>query len=351
MPPAPERSFASDNSAGAHPAVVDAVAAASTGHAPAYGDDPVTQACLEEFDDVFGRRVNTLLTFNGTGANVLALTALARPGTAVVCAGGAHIDVDETGAPERVAGTKLITIDAPDGKLTPAALDDQASVLGVVHHPQPRIVSITVSTEVGTTYSPDEIGALCDTAHRHGMRVHVDGARIANAVADVGDGRDGLRRLIVESGVDVVSFGGTKNGGLGAEAVVFVTPGIDEYAHYARKSVTQLASKMRFLAAQFNALLAEDLWLDLASHANRMSADLFDRVADLESLGLDGPPAVNSLFPTLAPEQTAELSAWCPFYEWDRSRSTVRWMTAWDTTSTDVERFATGVRQVLAGCN
>ncbi len=346
MPPAPDRSFASDNQAGAHPAVLDAVAAANAGHATAYGDDPITRRCLAEFDELFDRPVTTLLTFNGTGANVLALSALARPGSAVVCARGAHIDADETGAPERVAGTKLITIDSPDGKLRPAALDDQASTLGVVHHPQPRIVSITLSTEVGTTYSPDEIGALCETAHRHGMRVHVDGARLANAVAHVGAGRDGLRRLLVDSGVDVVSFGGTKNGALGAEAVVFLSPGIDEHAGYARKSITQLASKMRFLAAQFNALLADDLWLDLATHSNRMSSSLYDRVGDLPGLALDQPPVVNSLFPVLPADQAARLGEWSPFYEWDRSRSTVRWMTAWDTTDADVERFAAGVRHV-----
>ena len=219
-----------------------------------------------------GATSTTLLTFNGTGANVLALTALARPGDAAICSEWAHVNVDETGAPERIAGIKLIDVAAPDGKLTTEHVDHHAHALGDFHHAQPAIVSITQSTELGTVYTADEIAALCDAAHRHGMRVHMDGARIANAVAAAGGTVAALRAMTADAGVDVMTFGGTKNGMLGGEAVVFLDPALGARGQYVRKTVTQLPSKMRFVAAQFNALLEDDLWLELAGHANRMAA-------------------------------------------------------------------------------
>ena len=219
LPAPPARSFASDNAAGAHPAVLEAIARVNVGHALAYGDDDETRACERRFSELFGRDVTTLLTFNGTGANVLALTALARPGDAAICTEWAHVNVDETGAPERIAGIKLIDVAAPDGKVTPEHIADHAHALGDFHHAQPTIVSITQSTELGTAYTADEIAALCDAAHRHGMRVHMDGARIANAVASAGGTVAALRAMTIEAGVDVMTFGGTKNGMLGGEAV------------------------------------------------------------------------------------------------------------------------------------
>ena len=219
--------------------------ATTTRHAPASA----------RFGELFGRDVTTLLTFNGTGANVLALTAIARPGDAAICSEWAHVNVDETGAPERIAGIKLIDVAVPDGKLTTEHVDHHAHALGDFHHAQPAIVSITQSTELGTVYTVDEIAALCDAAHRHGMRVHMDGARIANAVAAAGGGVAALRAMTTEAGVDVMTFGGTKNGMLGGEAVVFLDPSLGARGQYVRKTVTQLPSKMRFVAAQFNALL------------------------------------------------------------------------------------------------
>ena len=348
LPAPPARSFASDNAAGAHPVVLEALARANVGHALAYGDDDETRACERRFSELFGRDVTTLLTFNGTGANVLALTAMARPGDAAICTEWAHVNVDETGAPERIAGIKLIDVTAPDGKLTPEHVAHHAHALGDFHHAQPAIVSITQSTELGTAYTADEIAAVCDAAHRHGMRVHMDGARIANAVASGGGTIAALRAMTVEAGVDVMSFGGTKNGMLGGEAVIFLDTALGARGQYVRKTVTQLPSKMRFVAAQFNALLEGDLWLGLAGHANRMAAELHAAARELPGVDPGPAPAVNSVFPMLPPRAIAPLQAWSFFWDWDRSRHQVRWMTAWDTDPGDVATFATGVRQILA---
>ena len=349
LPAPPARSFASDNAAGAHPAVLEAIARVNIGHALAYGDDGETRACERRFSELLGRDVTTLLTFNGTGANVLALTSLARPGDAAICTEWAHVNVDETGAPERIAGIKLIDVTAPDGKLTPAHIDHHAHALGDFHHAQPAIVSITQSTELGTAYSSDEIGSICDAAHRHGMRVHMDGARIANAVASAGADVAALRAMTVDAGVDVMTFGGTKNGMLGGEAVLFLDPELGARGQYVRKSVTQLPSKMRFLAAQFNALLEDDLWLALAGHANRMATELHTTVSTIGGVDPGPEPVVNSVFPILPPAAIGALQAWSFFWDWDRSRHQVRWMTAWDTRTDDIATFATGVRQILAG--
>ncbi len=355
LPAAPSRTFASDNAAGAHPAVIEAVIAANDGHALAYGDDAHTRECHDRFRDLFGVDVTTRLAFNGTGANVLALATLlgAQPGGhhGVVCTNWAHITVDETGAPERVLGSKLLTVTTDDAKLTPEHLVDVAAVRGVQHHVQPGVVSITQSTELGTLYTPDEIGALCERAHALGMLVHLDGARLANAVAALGGTRQTLRSFTVDAGVDAVSFGGTKNGLLGAEAVVFLSPDGATGSAYLRKQVTQLSSKMRFLAAQFNAVLADDLWIDLAAHANAMATELHRLTADIDGVEFDAAPLVNGVFPRLPPAAIEPLREWCFFYPWDPSRHQVRWMTAWDTTADDVATFADGVRQILGSCN
>jgi threonine aldolase len=323
------------------------VLAANEGSAVAYGDDEHMHECAARFRDLFGTDVTTRLTFNGTGANIVALAtmlgALPGPHHAVVCTEWAHIAVDETGAPERALATKLIDLPSTDAKLVPEQLAELSHLQGVQHHAQPGVVSITQATELGTLYSADEIAALCDRAHSLGMLVHLDGARIANATAALGGTRAALRAMTVDAGVDVVSFGGTKNGLLGAEAVVFLSPGAAVGSQYVRKQVTQLPSKMRFLAAQFNAILHDDLWIDLAAHANAMAADLYRLTAAIDGVELDGPPAVNSLFPCLPAEAIEPLRDWCFFWDWDVSRRQVRWMTAWDTTADDVATFARGV--------
>ncbi len=341
LPPPPGRSFASDNAAGAHPAVLEAVARANEGHALAYGEDRWTRECEGAFNELFGD-VTTLLTFNGTGANVLALACLLGPAEAVVCTDWAHVATDETGAPERILGAKLIDLPSVDGKLRPEQVSGLAHLLGVPHHAQPGVVSITQSTELGTVYSPDEVAAICDAAHRLGMTVHIDGARIANATAALGGDVAALRSFTVDAGVDVVTFGGTKNGLLGGEAVVFLRPELARRARYVRKQVTQLPSKMRFVAAQFLALLAEDRWLQLAAHSNAMAARLHAATAGLPGVEVAA-PQVNSLFPTLPVEIIEPLREWCFFWDWDNARHQVRWMTAWDTTADDVDTFAEGV--------
>lgn len=351
LPPPPRRAFASDNAAGAHPVVLDAIAAANAGHALAYGDDDHTRECAARFSDLFGAEVTTRLAFNGTGANVLALATLmaSLPGGhhGIVCTDWAHIAVDETGAPERVLATKLIDLPSVGGKLVPEQLVDVSTARGVQHHVQPGIVSITQATELGTLYTPDEIAALCDQAHALGMLVHLDGARIANATAALGGNRAALRAFTIDAGVDAISFGGTKNGLLGAEAVIFLDPSTALGSQFVRKQVTQLPSKMRFLAAQFNAVLADDLWIDLALHANGMATELHRLTVDIPGVDIDAPPAVNSVFPRLPPEAIAPLRDWCFFWDWDTSRHEVRWMTAWDTTIDDVTAFAEGVRSIV----
>ena len=341
----PSHSFASDNSAGVHPRVMEALAAANDGHALAYGNDRHTAEAAERFRELFGPTTETFLVWSGTGANMLALATMLGPAQAVVCTETSHINVDETGAPERVLGAKLIDVPTPDGKLRPEQIEALTHVLGVEHHAQPGVVSITQSTELGTLYSPDEIAAVAEVAHRYGLTVHMDGARIANAAAALGGD---VRSFTVDAGVDVISFGGTKNGMMYGEAVVYLEPRLAAQARYVRKQVTQLASKMRFIAAQLCALLTDDLWLETAAHANAMTARLYDAVAGIPGVAIDRPPVVNSLFPRLPKEAIEPLRAWCPFYDWEVATQQVRWMTSFDTTDEDVERFAAGVRAVLA---
>ena len=347
MPPAPERAFASDNAAGAHPEVLQAVIDANEGHALAYGSDRWTSEALDRFRDLFGAQSEAFLVWNGTGANVMALATMVRPADCVVCTEWAHIAVDEAGAPERALGAKLLTLPAPTAKLEPEQLRSLAHLQGVQHHAQPGVVSITQSTELGTLYSADDVAALCDTAHSMGMVVHLDGARIANATAALGGTVQAMRSFTVDAGVDVVSFGGTKAGVLGGEAVVYLNPQLATRAMFVRKQVNQLPSKMRFVAAQFNALLHDDLWIRGAAHANAMAHRLYELTRDIPGVQYDVGPAVNSLFPCLPPDVIEPLREWCFFWDWDVSRHQVRWMTAFDTTEDDVDRFAAGIRHIL----
>lgn len=348
MPPAPSSAFASDNAAGAHPQVLAALVAANEGHALAYGSDKWTEEAEGRFRELFGPASEAFLVWNGTGANVMALATMLHPADCVVCTEWAHIAVDEAGAPERALGAKLLTLPAPAAKLVPEQLQALAHFQGVQHHAQPGVVSLTQSTELGTLYTADEVAALCDTAHRMGMVVHLDGARIANATAALGGNVAALRSFTVDAGVDVVSFGGTKAGLLGGEAVVYLNPALATRAKFVRKMVNQLPSKMRFVAAQFNALLTDDLWIRGARHSNEMALRLYDATRDIPGVQYDSAPQVNSLFPVIPAEAIAPLCDWCFFWDWDVSRNQVRWMTAWDTTQDDVDRFAAGVRHLLS---
>ena len=348
FPPAPSRFFASDNFSGAHPRYLKAIEQANDGHVMAYGGDAITKNAVALFQDLCAVEVDVLFTFNGTGSNIVALGSLLRPAESVICSEWAHIHVDETGAPEHMLGIKLQDVVSPDAKVTPSHIVSAASVLGNVHHVQPGVVSITQATELGTVYSVDEIKAVCDTAHSFGMRVHLDGARIANATAALGGDAETFRAMTFGAGVDAVSFGGTKNGMFGAEAVLLRRDVASNRSGFIRKQNTQLPSKMRYTAAQFVEALTDDLWLETARHANQMASRLYEALKDLTSLQIT-PPAVNSLYPVLPPDVKEKLQAWNFFWDWDTSRSQVRWMTSWDTSPADVDAFAAGIRHALSG--
>ena len=308
----------------------------------AYGGDEITKHATKLFQEMCDTDVDVLFTFNGTGSNIVALGSLLRSAESVLCSEWAHIHVDETGAPEHILGIKLQDVNSPDAKVTPAHLVTAASALGNVHHVQPGVVSITQATELGTLYTVEEIRAICETAHSYGMRVHLDGARIANATASLGGDVATFRALTFGAGVDAVSFGGTKNGMFGAEAVLLRRGVASDRSGFIRKQSTQLPSKMRYTAAQFVEALTDNLWIETASHANKMALRLYNALAHIESLQISS-PAVNSLYPILPVATKERLQAWNFFWDWDLSRSQVRWMTSWDTSPEDVDAFAAGV--------
>lgn len=335
-------SFASDNYSGVHPAVLEAVALANEGRAPAYGRDPWTARLQDVVRRQFGEQAEAFPVFNGTGANVVALQAMTTRWASVVCTSTAHIHVDECGAPEKVAGVKLLTIPTFDGKLTPELIDLEARGMDDVHRAQPQVVSITQTTELGTAYTVEEIRAICDHAHSLGLRVHLDGARLSNAAATLGAS---LREMTTDAGVDVVSVGGTKNGLMLGEAVVVLKPEAAPHVDYVRKSSTQLASKMRFVSAQLEVLFGTDLWLLNATHANAMAQRL---AAGLEGiLDVVRPVQANAVFVRLPADVAERLRRSYEFYDWDESVGEVRWMTAWDTTPEQVDAFVADVRTAL----
>ena len=339
------KSFASDNNSGIHPAVLDAIQRANDGDCVGYGADPHTAAVTEQFRTLFGADVSVNFVFNGTGANVLALSSVLDSFDAVICAAGAHINVDECGAPERIIGCKLIDIPTSNGKLTEALIGPHLHGFGDQHHVQAKAISITQSTELGTLYTPDEIAAIADLAHRHGMFLHVDGARIANATASLGCD---IRTFTRDAGVDVLSFGGTKNGIMLGEAVINFRPTPSSRTMFLRKQQMQLASKMRFIAAQFGALLTDELWLKNADHANRMAARLAAHLARIPGISLTQKVEVNSVFATVPPEIIPVLLDRYFFYVWDEVVNEVRWMTSFNTTEDDVDQFANEVTQAAA---
>ncbi|MDO8847435.1 MAG: low specificity L-threonine aldolase [Coriobacteriia bacterium] len=336
------RGFASDNASGAHPAVLAAMAEANRGHVHAYGDDPVTAQARGLVQGHFGAQAEAFFVFNGTGANVTALQALMRPFEAVICPATAHINADECGAPERFTGGKLLAVPTPDGKLTPTLIEGAITGVGFEHASQPRVVSITQSTEYGTVYSARELEAVVATARTFGLRVHVDGARLANAAASLGCS---LGEAC--AGADVVSFGATKNGAVLAESVVFLDPALATDFKYVRKQSAQLASKMRFVSAQFAALLEGDLWLENAGHANAMARLLAERAGAVPGVRITQRVDANEVFAVLPHDAIAPLQAEFDFYTWDERADEVRWVTSWDTTTEDVERFAAAIAREL----
>ena len=338
----PTRSFASDNNAGVHPDILKAISAANQGHVVGYGDDAYTHSAQALFKEQLGEDIEVFFVFNGTAANCLSLKALTNSYHAVICAEGAHIYVDECGAPEKFTGCKLVPVPAKNGKLTVEAVQSAYHGVGDEHHVQPKVISITQATEVGTVYRPNEIRALAEFAHDHGMFLHVDGARIANAVAAQGLT---LKQATRDLGIDVLSFGATKNGALGAEAVVFFNPELAASFKFYRKQGMQLASKMRFISAQFEALFASDLWLQNARHANRMAQLLKREISKIPQVKIIYNVEANGVFAQVPRKAIAKLQKRYFFYVWNESQSVVRWMCSWDTTADDVKQFAGFLRR------
>ncbi|GGS99527.1 threonine aldolase [Streptomyces tanashiensis] len=339
------RGFASDNYAGAHPEVLAALALANEGHQVAYGEDQYTEHLQRIMHSHFGPTAEAFPVFNGTGANVTALQALTDRWGAVICAESAHINVDEGGAPERMGGLKLLTVPTPDGKLTPELIDRQAWGWEDEHRAMPQVVSITQNTELGTVYTVEEIRAIVEHAHAKGMKVHLDGARIANAAASLDVP---MRAFTNAVGVDVISYGGTKNGMLFGEAVVVLNPDAVSHMKHLRKLSMQLASKMRFVSVQLEALLAKDLWLRNARHANAMAQRLAAGVRGVDGVEILYPVQANAVFARLPHEVSRRLQERFRFYFWDEAAGDVRWMCAFDTKEDDVDAFLQALKEEMA---
>jgi threonine aldolase len=342
----PSRGFASDSNAVVHPEVLEAIRRANDGHCVGYGDDPHTDSALEKFREQFGSDVAVFFVFNGTGANVLSLQALTRPFHAVLCPEGSHIHTDECGAPEKHTGCKLVPMAAPGGKLTVETVARAYHGIGDQHHVQPRVISITQATEMGTVYKPREVEALAEFAHERKMFLHMDGARISNAVAAQRPSMS-LRQATRDLGVDVLSFGGTKNGLMGVEAVVFFRPELAEDFLFVRKQGMQLASKMRYMSAQMEALLTNDLWRRNAEHANRMARLLEQAVKKIPRVKIVHPVEANGVFAQIPRGAIEKIQERYFFYVWNEEDSVVRWMCSFDTTEQDVEEFAEFVAAVV----
>jgi threonine aldolase len=339
-----KRSFASDNNAGVHPEIIEAIRNANDGHVLAYGGDPVTERAVELFEKHFGSDVAVYFVFGGTGANVLGLKAITKSFHAIFCADTAHVNVDECGAPEKFTGCKLITVPTPDGKLRVEQIEPRLHGIGVEHHVQPHVISITQATEMGTVYTQEELKTLADFAHDNGMLLHVDGARIANAAVAL---NATFKEITADVGVDVLSFGGTKNGMMYGEAVVFLDKGLANDFKYIRKQGMQLPSKARFIAAQFEALLSGDLWRRSAVHANRMAQILGGELAKVSKINLTQPVQSNGVFATIPKEYIPVLQEKYFFYVWDEAISEVRLMASFDTTEADINEFVALVKEIV----
>lgn len=330
------RGFASDNNAGVHPDILKAIEKANTGHVVGYGDDPTTREAISLFKKEFGPETDVYFVFNGTGANVLALSTVTHSFHSIICADTAHIEVDECGAPEKFTGCKLLPVPSDKGKITPAGIQKYLHGFNFEHHSQPKVISISQVTELGTVYSVDEIKAITALAHQHDMLVHMDGARIANAAVALGLP---FRAFTKDAGVDMLSFGGTKNGMLMGEAVVFFNPELTTNTKYIRKQSMQLFSKMRFVGAQFLAYFENDLWKSNASHANQMAKLLEKEVLKTGKVKLTQKTEANGVFAIVPKDVIPKLQEKYYFYVWNESTCEVRWMTSFDTTEEDIYGF------------
>jgi len=342
--PRPSRSFASDNNAGVHPQVMESLAAVNRGHVIAYGDDPYTARAVQKFREHFGKDTEVYFVFGGTGANVLGLKAATQSHHAIICAETAHINVDECGAPEKFTGCKLLSLSTPDGKLRTSQMGPLLHGVGFEHHVQPKVISISQATEMGTVYTPRELKRLSTFAHENAMLLHMDGARIANAAASLGVK---LRTITKDAGVDILSFGGAKNGMMYGEAVVFFDKNLADDFKYIRKQGTHLPSKMRFISAQFETLLSNDLWRQNAEHANRMAQLLVNELARIPQVRITQNVEANGVFAELPKKYIPVLQKQYFFYVWNEETSEVRFMTSFDTTESDIADFISLLKKTI----
>jgi threonine aldolase len=339
-----KRSFASDNNAGVHPQIIKAIKAANDGHVIAYGGDPITARATKLFQKHFGPDIAVYFVFGGTGANVLGLKAITKSYHAVICADTAHVHFDECGAPEKFTGCKLLLLPTPDGKLRIEQIKPLLHGIGVEHHVQPHVISISQATEMGTVYTKKELKTLAGFAHDNGMLLHVDGARIANAAVSLGAT---LKEITADVGVDVLSFGGTKNGMMYGEAVIFFDQELATDFKYIRKQGMHLPSKMRFIAAQFECLLSRDLWRRSATQANQMAHLLASELAKMSQVKITQPVESNGIFATIPKKHIPALQKKYFFYVWDEEISEVRLMASFDTTEEDIRDFVKFVRKTV----
>jgi threonine aldolase len=340
-----KRTFASDNYAGVHPAILEALTRANEGHAPSYGSDAYTQRATQRFKALFGSDVEPFFVYNGTGANVSALSAITRPFHAVICSELAHINVDESTAPEHFTGCKILPIPTEDGKIYPHQIEDRIQRIGDQHHAQARVISISQSTEYGTVYTIEEVRAIATTARRHNLLLHMDGSRIANAAVALDAP---FRAFTRDAGVDVLSFGGTKNGLMFGEAVLFFNASLASDFRFIRKQAMQLHSKMRFIGAQFDRLLADDLWVANARHANEMARELAERIGKIKGVTITRKVEANSIFIILPPAVATKMHEAYFFYPWNEKINEYRLMCAFDTTLEDVEDFVSRLEAAMA---
>jgi threonine aldolase len=339
-----QRGFASDNNAGVHPEILKELISINKGHTIGYGSDIYTEQAKKLFKEHLGNDTEVFFVFNGTAANVLGLSSVVRSWNSVITAFSAHLEQDECGAPEKFAGCKVLTVDTPDGKINVNMLEKHMHGFDFEHHSQPRIISITQATELGTVYSAGEISKISDFAHNNGMLLHMDGARIANAAVSLDLP---FRSFTTDSGVDVLSFGGTKNGMMFGEAVCFLKPGLSNDFKYVRKQGMQLASKMRFISAQYIAYFKNDLWRRCAEHSNLMARLLYEKVRDIDGIRITQPVQSNGVFVIIPLHVAENLSKHYFFYPWNEKTSEYRWMTSWDTTEEDLENFVEILKKEL----
>jgi threonine aldolase len=339
-----KRGFASDNNAGAHPEVLKEIVTVNSGHVIGYGSDIYTEKVKDLFRKNLGESAEIFFVFNGTAANVLGISAITQSWNSIITSFSAHIDQDECGAPEKFTGCKVVTVDTPDGKITVDMLEKHMHGLDFEHHSQPKVISITQATEMGTVYTCAEIQKVSDFAHKNNMLLHMDGARIANAAVSLGIP---FKAFTTDAGVDVLSFGGTKNGMMFGEAICFLKPGLSDNFKYIRKQGMQLASKMRFISAQYMAYFNNDLWKKCASHSNSMAQMLYEKVKDIEGLKVTQAVQSNGVFVIIPHAVAEELSKEYFFYPWNDKTSEYRWMTSWDTTPEDIVEFVALLKKLL----